>query len=47
MISGKDKGKVGEVLACDKLRNQVKVKDCNMVVFLEASYPCVIEKVVG
>ncbi|GFE55012.1 ribosomal protein L24 [Babesia ovis] len=30
VISGKEKGKVGEVLACDKLRNQVKVKGCNM-----------------
>ncbi|CDR93966.1 50S ribosomal subunit L24, putative [Babesia bigemina] len=31
VISGKEKGKSGEVLACDKLRNQVKVKGCNMV----------------
>ncbi|AFZ79058.1 50S ribosomal subunit L24, putative [Theileria equi strain WA] len=30
VISGKDKGKVEEVLMCDKLRNQVKVKGCNM-----------------
>ncbi|ORM40897.1 putative 39S ribosomal protein [Babesia sp. Xinjiang] len=30
VISGKEKGKLGEVLACDKLRNQVKVKGCNM-----------------
>eukprot|EP00371_Babesia_bovis_P001603 XP_001610250.1 50S ribosomal subunit L24 [Babesia bovis T2Bo] len=30
VISGKDKGKSGEVLACDKLRNQVKVKGCNL-----------------
>ncbi|KAK2195399.1 bifunctional Ribosomal protein L26-L24 [Babesia duncani] len=30
VISGKDKDKVNEVLQCDKLRNQVKVRGCNM-----------------
>ncbi|SOV12174.1 50S ribosomal protein L24, putative [Plasmodium gaboni] len=30
VISGKDKGKIGEVLSCDKFRNMVKVKGCNM-----------------
>ncbi|KAK1443835.1 hypothetical protein BgAZ_207110 [Babesia gibsoni] len=44
VISGKDKGKVGEVLACDKLRNQVKVKGCNMRKLLVDGQPVMIEK---
>ncbi|KAK1937316.1 putative 50S ribosomal subunit L24 [Babesia divergens] len=44
VISGKDKGKVGEVLACDKLRNQVKVKDCNMRKLLVDGQMVMIEK---
>ncbi|KAI4837442.1 50S ribosomal protein L24 [Plasmodium brasilianum] len=30
VISGKDKGKIGEVLCCDRFRNMVKVKGCNL-----------------
>ncbi|EAN32469.2 ribosomal protein L24 [Theileria parva strain Muguga] len=44
VISGKDKGKVGEVLMCDRLRNQVKVKGCNMRKLLVDSQIVQIEK---
>ncbi|BAM39900.1 50S ribosomal protein L24 [Theileria orientalis strain Shintoku] len=44
VISGKDKGKTGEVLMCDKLRNQVKVKGCNMRKLLVDSQVVQIEK---
>ncbi|UKJ90197.2 hypothetical protein MACJ_001128 [Theileria orientalis] len=44
VISGKDKGKTGEVLMCDKFRNQVKVKGCNMRKLLVDSQVVQIEK---
>ncbi|XP_952533.1 50s ribosomal subunit l24, putative [Theileria annulata] len=44
VISGKDKGKTGEVLMCDRLRNQVKVKGCNMRKLLVDSQVVQIEK---
>ncbi|SJK86425.1 Probable 39S ribosomal protein L24 mitochondrial [Babesia microti strain RI] len=30
VISGRDKGKIDEIIQCDRLRNQVKVRGCNM-----------------
>ncbi|SCM19049.1 50S ribosomal protein L24, putative [Plasmodium chabaudi chabaudi] len=46
VISGKDKGKIGEVLSCDKFRNMVKVKGCNLrKIFLDNKYVYIEKKI--
>ncbi|KJP88914.1 ribosomal protein L24 [Plasmodium fragile] len=46
VISGKDKGKIGEVLSCDKFRNMVKVKGCNLrKIYLDNKFVYIEKKI--
>ncbi|SBT39240.1 50S ribosomal protein L24, putative [Plasmodium ovale wallikeri] len=46
VISGKDKGKIGEVLCCDKFRNMVKVKGCNLrKIFIDNKFVYIEKKI--
>ncbi|VWU52417.1 50S ribosomal protein L24, putative [Hepatocystis sp. ex Piliocolobus tephrosceles] len=46
VISGKEKGKIGEVLSCDKFRNMVKVKGCNLrKVFIDNKFVYIEKKI--
>ncbi|CAA9989282.1 50S ribosomal protein L24, putative [Plasmodium knowlesi strain H] len=46
VISGKDKGKIGEVLSCDRFRNMVKVKGCNLrKIYLDNKFVYIEKKI--
>ncbi|CRG93630.1 50S ribosomal protein L24, putative [Plasmodium gallinaceum] len=46
IISGKEKGKIGEVLSCDKFRNMIKVKGCNLrKIFIDNKFVYIEKKI--